>query len=314
MIDQYNRYHFENNFFGNPKTCGALSVYQLGEMHCCPTTVVSPHCQQCYELTYVLSGKGKTVTNGTETVLSPGDCSVNFPGDTHSIVSDRENPLRYAFCGFMPDPGDRVWSMIIAELHRLFDGKNERIFRMKDENNVFYDIFTEINSDDFMSGEFISASLERFLILLIRTGRKEPETFYSSNIKSETMLTYQIQQYLMHHVCEIRKLTELESLFNYNYRYITKCFRKIAGETLGDYHTKCRMNVACKLLTEGQTVTQISRILNYSSIHVFTRSFRNYFGMTPSEYRRSRRTASESAVEVPGKTKDKDRNHENRDL
>ena len=157
MIDQYNRYHFENNFFGNPKTCGALSVYQLGEMHCCPTTVVSPHCQQCYELTYVLSGKGKTVTNGTETVLSPGDCSVNFPGDTHSIVSDRENPLRYAFCGFMPDPGDRVWSMIIAELHRLFDGKNERIFRMKDENNVFYDIFTEINSDDFMSGEFISA-------------------------------------------------------------------------------------------------------------------------------------------------------------
>lgn len=188
-------------------------MYQLGEMHCCPTTVVSPHCQQCYELTYVLSGKGKTVTNGTETVLSPGDCSVNFPGDTHSIVSDRENPLRYAFCGFMPDPGDRVWSMIIAELHRLFDGKNERIFRMKDENNVFYDIFTEINSDDFMSGEFISASLEKFLILLIRTGRKEPETFYSSNIKSETMLTYQIQQYLMHHVCEIRKLTELESLF-----------------------------------------------------------------------------------------------------
>lgn len=31
MIDQYNRYHFENNFFGNPKTCGALSVYQLGD-------------------------------------------------------------------------------------------------------------------------------------------------------------------------------------------------------------------------------------------------------------------------------------------
>ena len=115
MIDQYNRYHFENNFFGNPKTCGALSVYQLGEMHCCPTTVVSPHCQQCYELTYVLSGKGKTVTNGTETVLSPGDCSVNFPGDTHSIVSDRENPLRYAFCGFMPDPADRVPLMLLEK-------------------------------------------------------------------------------------------------------------------------------------------------------------------------------------------------------
>ena len=68
------------------------------------------------------------------------------------------------------------------------------------------------------------------------------------------------------------------------------------------------------LREDGYSWGQISRILNYSSIHVFTRSFRNYFGMTPSEYRRSRRTASESAAEVPGKTKDKDRNHENRDL
>lgn len=298
MIDQYNRYHFENKFFDAPKICGELSVFQLGEMHCCPTTVVPLHDQPCYELTYVLAGKGKTVTNGIETKLFPGDCAVNFPGDTHSIISDFDDPLRYAFCGFMPDFKSKVWGKIVTELHRMFEGKNDRVFAMKDDSNVFYDIFTEINSSDFMSGEFISASLERFFIQLIRTCRKEPKTFYASNIKNEAMLTYQIQQYLMHHVCEIRKLTELEALFNYNYRYITKCFRKIAGETLGDYHTKCRMNVACKLLSEGETVTQISKILNYSSIHVFTRSFRNYFGMSPSEYRKGKKLVGQKPDEA----------------
>ncbi|MBE6636734.1 MAG: AraC family transcriptional regulator [Ruminococcaceae bacterium] len=295
MIGQYNLYHFENNFFDNPKNCGGLRIYQLGEMLCRPTTVVSPHQQPCYELTYVLSGRGKTITNGVECELYPGDCAINFPGDTHSIVSDPEAPLRYAFCGFMVNDEDPVCSGLVKELHRLFEGTSERILHMKEENNVFYEIFVEINSGNFMAAELITATLSRFLILLIRSKRQKSKSFYLPQIKNEAMLTYQIQRYLYHHACEIRKLTDLEQIFSYNYHYITKCFKKIAGETLGDYHTKCRMNTACKMLSEGISVTQISEALRYSSIHVFTRSFKNYFGMTPSEYR-SRLKQSVAAV------------------
>ena len=299
MSDQYNLYHFENKFFDNPKNCGGLSIYQLGEMLCRPTTVISPHEQPCYELTYVLSGRGTTITNGVETSLNPGDCAINFPGDTHSIVSDSEAPLRYAFCGFMVNDSDPVWSGLVKELHRLFDGTNERILRMKEESNVFYEIFAEINSGDFMAAELITATLSRFLILLIRGKRRETNPLYPPQIKNEVVLTYQIQQYLYHHACEIRKLTDLEQIFSYNYHYITKCFKKIAGETLGDYHTKCRMNMACKMLNKGVSVTQISEALRYSSIHVFTRSFKNYFGMTPSEYRYRQKQFAAPAREEP---------------
>ena len=285
MIDQYNQYHFENKFFDNPKSCGGLYIYQLGEMLCRPTTVVSEHVQPCYELTYVLSGQGTTITNGIATKLLPGDCAINFPGDVHSIVSDPDEPLRYAFCGFMINGKDPVWPKLVQELHRLFDGTNERILRIKEENNAFYEIFTEINSDEFMAAELITSTLARLLIRMIRSKRNETKAFYAPQIKNEAMLTYQIQQYLRHHVCDVRKLTDLESIFNYNYRYITKCFKKIAGETLSDYHAKCRMNTACKLLDSGVSVTQAGETLKYSSIHVFTRSFKNYFGMTPSEYR-----------------------------
>ncbi len=300
MIDQYNQYHFENKFFDNPKSCGGLNIYQLGEMLCRPTTVVSPHNQPCYELTYVLSGSGTVITNGVETKLETGDCAINFPGDIHSIVSDANNPLRYAFCGFMVNGKDPVWPKLVQEFHRLFDGTNERILRSKEEGKVFYEVFAEINSDEFMAAELIASALARFLILMIRTKRNEAKSFYSPQIKNEAMLTYQIQQFLSQHVSDIRKLTDLESIFNYNYRYITKCFKKIAGETLGEYYTKSRMNTACKMLDEGSSVTQISETLKYSSIHVFTRSFKNYFGMTPSEYRH--RTKQEDAL-VINKTK-----------
>lgn len=295
MIDQYNRYHFENKFFDNPKKCGGLFIYQLGEMLCHSSTVILPHNQPCYELTYVLSGSGTNITNNVETPINPGDCTVNFPGDIHSIVSDEHKPLRYAFCGFMPNPDDPVCTALTDELLRLFHGTSERLLRLKEEDSVFYELFAEINSSDFMAAEMITALLSRLLILLIRAKKKESKAFYAPRIKSEVILAYQIQQYLLHHICEIKNLTDLEPLFNYNYRYLTKCFKKTTGETLGEYHTRCRMNTARKLLSDGLSVTRVSDTLKYSSIHVFTRSFKNYFGMTPTEYRRNIKQADDLA-------------------
>ncbi len=287
MIEQQNQYHFENCFFDNPKICGGINLYQSGEMLCRPTTVINAHHQGYYEITYVLSGSGTVITNNTQTHVMPGDCIINFPGDIHSIVSDPKDPLRYAFSAFLINDTDPIWPPIIDELHQIFAGTDERLVHMKADNSIFYDIFTEITSDDFMASELIGISLSRFLITLIRIKRKESETHYAPQIKNESMLTYQIQHYLRHHISEIRKLTDLEPIFNYNYRYITKCFKKIAGENLGDYYLKCRMNAARKMLEDGFSVTQISDTLKYSSIHVFTRSFKKYFGIAPSEYRRN---------------------------
>ena len=288
MIDQLNLYHFENKFFDNPKKCGGIDLWQLGEMICRPTTVVAPHDQVCYEMTYVISGKGTVTTNGVEMKVTKGDCVISFPGDIHMIASDASDPLRYAFCGFMDNGSGDIWKGIFKEFVQMFRRSSERLIHLNEESNCFYELFSEITSGDFMSCELIGIKLSEFAIGLIRTKKKENEKIYTPYIKNERMLAYQIRGYLNSHICEIKKLTELSLIFNYNYRYITKCFKKITGETLNDYYLKCRMVYSKELLENGYSVTQISDMLKYSSIHVFTRSFKNYFGMTPSEYRQSK--------------------------
>ena len=43
---------------------------------------------------------------------------------------------------------------------------------------------------------------------------------------------------------------------------------------------------AARLLLKEESVTEVARRLGYSSIYVFSRAFKNRFGVSPSEYGR----------------------------
>nr|WP_238523676.1 helix-turn-helix transcriptional regulator [Methanobrevibacter smithii] len=47
------------------------------------------------------------------------------------------------------------------------------------------------------------------------------------------------------------------------------------------------MEYACKLIEEGSyTISDISKMVGYSSPSKFTRAFKEYIGCTPSEYKK----------------------------
>ena len=77
-----------------------------------------------------------------------------------------------------------------------------------------------------------------------------------------------------------------------NYDYIRKLFKKETGATPYEYLLRERMTLAQQLLTSGisnkfssYTVSQISEACGYSEPLYFSRVFRQYFGVSPSEYK-----------------------------
>lgn len=288
-MEERKRYLYEHHFFDAPQPCGGIDLLQLGEMICHPATVIPCHEQCCWEITYVLEGKGVVITDGCETAVEKGDCVLSRPGDLHAIVSDRDEPLRYAFCGFAENGSDGVWPRIIAELTRLFRSPEERSVRLSEESNCFFGLFSEIASEEFMARERIGIRLADFAVGLIRARRMVTEKIYASRIPNGNMLAYQVRSYLTTHICELKNLAELPQIFNYSYHYIAKCFKEVVGQTLNEYRHSCRMEYSRALLDGGRSVTEVSELLRYSSIHVFTRSFKKQFGIPPGEYRRSRR-------------------------
>ena len=77
-----------------------------------------------------------------------------------------------------------------------------------------------------------------------------------------------------------------------NYDYIRKLFKKETGATPAEYLLKERMTLARQLLSSGisnrfshYSISQIAEACGYSEPLYFSRVFKQYFGVAPSEYR-----------------------------
>lgn len=77
-----------------------------------------------------------------------------------------------------------------------------------------------------------------------------------------------------------------------NYDYIRKLFKKETGVTPSEYLLKERMTLAQQLLSSGisnrfseYSVSQIAEACGYSEPLYFSRVFKKYFGVAPSEYK-----------------------------
>jgi len=62
--------------------------------------------------------------------------------------------------------------------------------------------------------------------------------------------------------------------------------------SIGHYRLKLRMKEAKKQLKKGHSIKEVSFYLGYASHSSFTNAFRNYFHVSPAEWRRSEHNAN----------------------
>ena len=85
---------------------------------------------------------------------------------------------------------------------------------------------------------------------------------------------------------------ELASRLNLSRSYFYKKLMKITGKKPIEFIRTIRMKRACQLLTESQLqVSEIAYMLGYNSPRIFSRHFKEEFGVSPSEYLRRQQTA-----------------------
>ncbi|RXZ76576.1 response regulator [Paenibacillaceae bacterium] len=94
-----------------------------------------------------------------------------------------------------------------------------------------------------------------------------------------------IKDYVGQHYKDVT-LEDLSQQVHMNADYLSKFFKKHAGIRFSDYLTSVRMDAATELLEDIQYKTyEVSERVGYSNSFNFTRAFKNYYGMTPRDYR-----------------------------
>lgn len=124
----------------------------------------------------------------------------------------------------------------------------------------------------------ILVSLHRNAVIAKYTGKS------AANI--ETDIIYNIVNYIDVNCANIRSVSQIAEMFNYNGTYLGKLFKHTTGTSLHEYLQSAKMDKALTLLHARQSVTDIAYQLGYSSIHNFTRAFKKKFGLPPSDFQR----------------------------
>ena len=274
-------FHDNKKFFDSPILCGDYIVYQVGEMYCKRDTVLETHKQICYEITFAVDGEG---SSGCEEiyVMRRNDCFFSIPEEQHIIKTNSENPLRFHFLGFNVIPNSNG-EKYISTVENLIKTGN-RVKNIPKIHNMIDDILSEVKQMDYLYYDRVGYFISEILIEIIRAYSPNIKKTYSKNEISESILISQIIEYIDDNILTLKNLGQIEKVFNYSYNYISVVFAKTMTFSLNDYYRKVKMEKAQEILKKEVSITEVSEMLGYSSIHTFSRAFKQYFGYTPSSF------------------------------
>ena len=276
------KYSVEKNMFESPMRFGDIVLYQIGRAYCDARTVVPRHTHlDFFEFTIVTDGRGTVITNGERVEVKSGDIYISFVGDFHEIISSAVEPLKYDFLALQTVDERMRYDLEYIISH--FRSATERIIRNENISALTANAIAEINVESEYSDVILKSIFEQIFAYTVREFKRNTPIKYTKNAGEAEVLCYQIMHYIDTHIYTMKHLDELCEVTNYNYNYLSNLFKKETGDTLVSYFRNRRLEAARLLLLEDtMSVTRVASLLNYSSVYIFSRAFKEKYGIPPS--------------------------------
>ena len=99
---------------------------------------------------------------------------------------------------------------------------------------------------------------------------------------------HKVQDYIENHIGQPMSLEELSNTAGFSKYHFSRIFQGIFQEPLAHYVSRIRLERSLFLLAhrEDKNITEIAYELGLSDSAVFSRAFKNYYGVSPREYRK----------------------------
>jgi AraC-like DNA-binding protein len=229
------------------------------------------------ELTYVDKGRLHSVVNGSEMALEQGNMTVYGPGQWHMQYADPGCTV-----GFITISFDVQYPFLELLLNQRFSLDNET-------SNLLLQILQEYNAPDMFSNDMIISKLQQLLLTVLRMKDPRVEKLHTSiSLYNENQILHGVLTYISDHICDKLPVSSVASANNVSVSYLTTLFQRHLRIPPGEYIRRLKLEESKKLIREGRdNFTQIAKRLQYSTVHHFSRQFKEYYGITPTQYAKS---------------------------
>ena len=262
-----------------------------------------PESHNFWEIVYIDKGRAVAITDGIGTALPEGYAIFHEPNDVHAHISDRKvSNNMFVVSFFTQSPAMEYFQ---KKTFRLDDTAKDLLTRFLSEAKL---AFGQVQGDyknvqpltfeneEFGAGQLMAAYLEAFLIHLIRlgdsAGTKITQTETSRRL-AKNSTSQLVAEYLKQNVYGTLSLDRLCAKFYLSKSQLFSLFREFTNDSPIKFYNTLKVKEAQRLLKESEhSISEIAEMLSYSSIHRFSRAFKNECGVSPTKYKKALQTGN----------------------
>ncbi len=244
-----------------------------------------------WELVYA-DKKNLYITAGShELELASGQMYLHKPNEFHKIRCDGKRAANSVIISFdcnAPELFGVAGKVItLGEDERRLIGniiKESRASFSTPLGNPYTSLIKKSNSGEFGCEQMIKLTLEKLLILLIRSNKGSEAV----KINKNNSVLSEIIDYLAMNVQNRIVFDDIVKEFNLSPSVIKKLFRDYMGCGVMEYFNRLKVDAAKEMMREEKyNFTEIAEKLSFNNSQYFTTVFRRISGMTPTEYSNS---------------------------
>lgn len=233
-----------------------------------------------YELTYVDRGQLHCVVDGSGFSLRQGQMMFFSPMQWHMQYAELETSARFLTIAF-----DLKADLALRLSDRVIDLSSAEALYLKN-------LLRELDTNDEYSADYIRCNLKLLLLSVLRdTGGRKKRLSTPLALRNENLIVSRTLQFVAQHVYDKLSVETVAYEIGVSASHLTALFRRQMNISPGEYIRRVKLEESKALIREGRmNFSQIAATLNYSTIHHFSRQFKDNFGVSPSEYAKSLQT------------------------
>ena len=231
-----------------------------------------------WELTYVDKGELLTTIDRVSYHLKQGDLIFYAPMQFHTQSTFEKISSSYLTINFKMN-----FNHADLLCNKIFSLKRDSYF-------IVTKLIEELSNDNLYSNDLSLCYLKQLIIQMLRLDNSyfhsKPTTHMQQTYENE--LLNDILLYIDNNIYEKISVSTLCEHFCISTSMLHSLFRKNMNNTAKNYINELKLSKSKELIRNStHTLSEISEMLGFSSIHYFSKKFKLYFNISPTEYSKS---------------------------
>ena len=257
----------------------------------------TPETHDFWEIVYVDEGEIIAMSDGKDIKIGQGTVIFHRPNELHTHISNKKDSNNILVISFETkskamryfknkyftlDKHSKVLLSLFIEEAKKSLNPPPRIYESKETFNK--------DAVPFGGLQLLLCYFTEFLINLIRIGESFDKTSLNSENRREpdNSIMELVINKINEEVYSNLTLDDLCEKFMMGKSRLTSDFKDYTGKTPMEYYRNIKIKEAKRLIRkEEKSISEISDMLGYSSIHIFSRAFKKSVGFSPREYQKS---------------------------